>query len=414
MRMMHCTKFISTLAVVMASATCQASDFNLPALEQLALTQSKLALAAREQLQGARFAAETARAFPNPELEYLSGQQRTRNGTGIPGDARTMALTQPLDVPWRRLPRVAAADAALDVAKAVRAQAQADLLAQVRLRYYQVLRRDAELKNAKEDALTVEGVRERIARRVELGEAPRFELIKADAELLNAQKNVQAATFRVEQARSQLRQLIGQALPADFVVRGQLREVPAVPQLPALSQDVQRYSPELRRSQAEMQRAERVLAQEKALRYPGLALKASVDEDPETRVSRAGLVLTIPLWDRRSGPIGEAGAQVARARTEYEAQQFSLEQALHIAYQQYEIAQTQVAALESGIVRQAEAAVRIATAAYRFGERGFLEVLDAQRVYRAARAELIQARHELALAWIEIERLRALPEGSEE
>ena len=68
-----------------------------------------------------------------------------------------------------------------------------------------------------------------------------------------------------------------------------------------------------------------------------------------------------------------------------------------------------VTALEGGIVRQAEAALKVSEAAYRFGERGFLEVLDAQRVYRAARAELIAARYELASAWVDIERLRAIP-----
>jgi cobalt-zinc-cadmium efflux system outer membrane protein len=95
------------------------------------------------------------------------------------------------------------------------------------------------------------------------------------------------------------------------------------------------------------------------------------------------------------------------------AQEFSLAQLLEIAFQQYEIAQAQVVALESGILKQAEAAVKVAEAAYRFGERGFLEVLDAQRVFRAARAELITARYELASAWVEIERLRAIPGGKE-
>jgi len=145
------------------------------------------------------------------------------------------------------------------------------------------------------------------------------------------------------------------------------------------------------------------------LRLPSVALRAGVDEDPEVRASRVGLMIQVPLWDRRSGQIGEASALLSRSRHELEGQRFSLAQTLEAAYQQYEIAVAQVRALEEGIVRQAEAALRIATAAYRFGERGFLEVLDAQRVFRAARAELIQARHELATAWIDIERLRALP-----
>ena len=46
----------------------------------------------------------------------------------------------------------------------------------------------------------------------------------------------------------------------------------------------------------------------------------------------------------------------------------------------------------------------MAEAAYRF-----LDYLDAQRVFRAARNELIAARYELQVAVIEIERLRAAP-----
>jgi cobalt-zinc-cadmium efflux system outer membrane protein len=73
------------------------------------------------------------------------------------------------------------------------------------------LRREAELSNAREDAALMESVRSKIALRVETGEAPRFELIKADAESLNAQKTAQAAGFRVEQSRSLLRQAVGGA-----------------------------------------------------------------------------------------------------------------------------------------------------------------------------------------------------------
>jgi cobalt-zinc-cadmium efflux system outer membrane protein len=117
--------------------------------------------------------------------------------------------------------------------------------------------------------------------------------------------------------------------------------------------------------------------------------------------------LTLPLWDWRSGPVGEASARLTQSVNELAYQEFSLVQSLEAAYQQYEIAQSQMFALESGIVRQAANAVRVVEIAYKAGEKGFLEVLDAQRVFRAARNELIVARFELASAWTEIERLRA-------
>ncbi len=386
-------------------------EYDLTKLEAAALESSRSVLAAREQISAARHAVVSAGAFPNPELEYLSGTQRARGPGGNPGNARSVALTQPLDLPWRRSARIAAAEAGLTATGAAVRAFEADTIARLRLQYFDVLRREAELKNAREDMAVMESVRSRIALRVETGEAPRFELIKADAEMLNAQKTAQAAGFRVEQARSALRQAVGGGLPAEFALRGQLRDVPELPPLEGLRRQLQETSPDLARARAEMVRAQHQLVLERRQRWPNLALKASVDEDPDVRSSKFGLVVSVPLWDRRSGPVGEAAAQLIRARYELEAQEFSLGQQLEVAVQQYEIAGAQVSALESGIVRQAESALKIAEAAYRFGERGFLEVLDAQRVYRAARAELIAARYELAAAWVEIERLRAIPEG---
>lgn len=409
--MMQRTKPLFFILGMSATLVVAQPEYDLAKLEAAALESSRSVLAAREQINVARHAVVSAGAFPNPELEYLSGTQRSRGPGGNPGNARSVALTQPLDLPWRRSARIAAAEAGLAATGAAVRAFEADTIARLRLHYFDVLRREAELKNAREDMAVMESVRSRIALRVETGEAPRFELIKADAEMLNAQKTAQAAGFRVEQARSALRQSVGGGLPAEFALRGQLRDVPELPPMDGLRRQLQETSPDLARVRAEMVRAQHQLDLERRQRWPSLALKASVDEDPDVRSSKFGLVVSVPLWDRRSGPVGEAAAQLTRARYELEAQEFSLGQQLEVAVQQYEIAEAQVTALESGIVRQAESALKIAEAAYRFGERGFLEVLDAQRVYRAARAELIAGRYELAAAWVEIERLRAIPEG---
>ena len=407
------TLLLLTLGLGTSLVAAQA-EFDLPALETLSMTSNRSLLASRDQVAAARFAVDSAGAFPNPELEYLTGNTRARSPGGNQGDARSVSLTQPIDLPWRRNARIGVAEAGLESATAGARMFEADVLARLRVRYFDVLRREGELSNAREDAALMEKVRSKIALRVETGEAPRFELIKADAESLNAQKSAQAAGFRLEQSRSLLRQAVGAGLPAEFRLSSRLRDVPALIPLDEVRRQMAESSPDLARSRAEMVRAERQLELERAQRLPGLALKASVDEDPDFRASKIGVVVSIPLWDRRRGPMGEAAAQLSRARNELEAQLYSLSQGLEVAYQQYEIAQTQVIALETAIVRQAESALKVAEAAYRFGERGFLDVLDAQRVFRAARAELIAARYELATAWVEIERLRAMPEGSKQ
>lgn len=412
---MQCTKPLilalvlvaAGLPAVAAPLSSSAPSVDLRELESLALATSPAILATREQVAAARAGVVAAGAFPNPEVEYLAGPARARITGANPGDTSSLSLTQPLDLPHRRGPRIAAAEAARVAVEAGGQAFQTDVLARLRQRYFELLRREAELKTAREDAGLMESVRARIALRVATGEAPRFELIKADAETLNAQKLALAATLRVEQARSLLRETVGGALPENWSVRGRLEEVPPLPALAVLRQEMLARNAELGRARAEAERANRQLDYERAQRWPQLALKATRDEDPDLRTSRIGVVISIPLWDRRSGPVAEATAGLARARYELEAQEFSLQQTLEVAFQQYEIAQAQVTALESGIVRQAEAALKVAEAAYRFGERGFLEVLDAQRVYRAARNELIAARYELASAWVDIERLRA-------
>lgn len=395
-----------------ASVAFAVPEYDLASLEALALASNRSVLAVRDQVTAARFGVDTASAFPNPEIEYLSGTARSRGPAGNTGDARSATVTQPLDLPWRRTARIGAAEAGLEAAGAGARAFEADILAQLRVRYFSVLRREAELINANEDAKLLESVRDRISLRVEMGETPRFELIKSEAEMLNARNSAKAASFRVEQARSSLRQAVGSALPAEFALTSRFRDVPALTPLNQVRGEVMAGSPNLTRARAETVRAERQLELERSLRWPNIALKAGMQEDPDMRNSQFGVVLSVPLWDRRAGPVGSAAAQLSRARNELESQEFSLTKALEVAYQQYEIAQSQSQALESGIVRSAEAALKVAESAYRFGERGFLEVLDAQRVFRAARSELIAARFELASAWVEIERLRALPGGS--
>ena len=407
----QCTRLTLTVFFTLLAASQVMAgpppSFTREQLEKLAHTSSRNIQAARNQVDSAAAAVKTASAFPNPEIEYQKGESSVRRPGAIGGDVHQYTVTQALDLPWVRSPRIGAAEAGLDSATALGRGLEADIIARIRQRYFDVLRRQAELKAALEDQTQMEGVRDRIALRVETGEAPRFELVKADAEMLNAQKNAYSAELRVNQARASLRALIGPALPEDFVLQGSLQEPLALNNLEQLRSEIQGSNPDLLRARAEQQRATKLLDHERAKRWPTLALRGGREIDPELRTSRIGVVMTIPLWDWRGGPIGEARANLNRANNELAHYEFSLDRSVEVAYEQYQITQAQVAALEGGIVRQAENAVRIAEHAYRFGERGILEVLDAQRVYRAARNELINARYEAASVWAEIERLRA-------
>ncbi|MBI5861339.1 MAG: TolC family protein [Rhodocyclales bacterium] len=402
--------FLTTIAVSSAP-TLAAEPYTLDHLIALARGHNASILASYDQIEAARAGITSARAFPNPELEYTRGDFRVRLPGAITGDAKGVWLTQRLEYPHQRGARIDAAKAGFEATEAEVRGFQALVIAQLKTRFYDLLRRQAEAKAAQEDFALMEQIRKRVAVRVETGEAPRYELIKAEAETLNAQKSSQSAALRVNQARAALRLLAGSSVPENFDVRGELEHTSTVPPLDVLRREIEERNPDLARARAAARRAEQQLAHERSLRLPTVALRAGYDQDPEVRNQRVGVVVSIPIFDRRSGPVAEAAAQFSRARHERDYQEFALMQALEAAWQQYQIALAQVTAFESGILRQAEAALKVAEAAYRFGERGILDYLDAQRVYRAARNELIAARHDLQLAAIEIERLRAAPES---
>ena len=113
----------------------------------------------------------------------------------------------------------------------------------------------------------------------------------------------------------------------------------------------------------------------------------------------------IPLLDQRQGPIAQTTAELERAQIRLQGRQNELRQQILLAWKSMEIARLRINALSQGSLRDALAALRVAEAAYRFGERGFLDVLDAQRVLRSVRADIIDARYQLQVSRVALDQL---------
>lgn len=390
-----------------ATAYAAPPVYTLDALQQIALGSNRALAAARDGVEATAAGIVTARAYPNPEAELLFGQVSGRLPGPVAGNARTLAITQRIDNPWQRDARISAAEAAARGSSADLRSTENRLLADLRIAFYAMLQRQEELQAAREDLELADSIRDKVKVRVDVGEAPRFELIRAEAEWLNAQKAEQSAALRTRQAQVAIRALVAEELPAEFGIAGDWSEPRALPPLESLVERLLQENPELVALNAAADRADQQLRLERARRMPEVAVRAIQDREPELDNNRIGLTVTIPIWDRRAGPVAEATAQLSRSRNSLEHRRFTLSQALESAWRQYDIARNQVTALEGGIVREAESALRVAESAYRFGERGILDLLDARRVFRAVRNDLIVARFDLEAARIEVDRLLA-------
>ena len=376
----------------------------------IALESSPQVLAARDQSKAIKGQLSTARAIPNPEFEVGTGQQRSVSGSLTVGNVSSWSVTQPLDMPYNRYPRVNAAEANLRSAEATRVAFEIETIAKVQQRFYELMRREAEAKASEEDLSLTKQIRERMQLRYDVGETARFELIRAQTEFLNAQITAESGKLRIEQARSQLRQVVGHMLPANYTVVSEQPKVETLPPLNILLSEIQAQSPELQKAKADVEASESRLSFEKNARLPRLAFKASQYNDPNFTDRLYGLQISIPIWDFKVGQVAEAEANASKAKNQLNAQSQSLDQQLETAYKLYQIAAYQVKVLDQEVVQLAASAQRIAEVSYRYGERGMLEYLDAQRTFRAARNDLIKARFDLASVFTEIQRLRASPE----
>jgi outer membrane protein, heavy metal efflux system len=288
---------------------------------------------------------------------------------------------------------------------------QHSVIAAVKHAFYEVLQRQEEVRNTQENLALVEDLRRRVEVEVRVGEKGRLELTRAEAELARARFMVRSAQIELANSIALLRVVIAAPAGANLDPRGSLEPRMRLAPLQELHERVLRIHPSISQSQTDLQRAHASLDHQKTLRIPQPVLFSEYEKQPDLTFWRAGLTVSLPLWDRRKGPIAEAQSAVRESTAVLDQRQLEIISALGQSYAQYELADQQVTSLQSGSMREAESAVDAAKAAYHFGERGIVEVLDAQRVLQSVRGDLLDAQFARQSALIDLEELGAVTPG---
>ena len=403
-------QFTSVSAEELATipAAVSAAAISIEALQRLGLEANGLVHAARSQVGIAESGVISASAYPNPQVSAMGGPQNPRILAANPANStREVGVVQPIENPFMRSARIDAASAGVEASRASLNQVRADLAAQLRVRAFELLQRQEIARTETEVFDLMDDVRRRIKVAVEVGETARFELIRADAEVLNAAGRKEAAQLNAQRARVMLRQLTAGALKPDFELSATLRDPVQLPALEVLREEVPAANPEILRLQAEQERTRLRISQERAAIIPSVDVLFLNYQDAQYTENRAGMRVTVPLLYQRRGEINAAIFDSARVRETLEYRVFEVGQLLESAWQGYQIAQRRVEMFEGGIIREAELAFQVARTAHRFGERGLIEVLDSQRILRGILVDSLQARFELQAAAAEIDRLRA-------
>jgi len=409
----HCTRWstwafnvhLLIAAMCLSQAAWANEAYTLEKILALALSENPVMRVVSAQREAAVAGVQTARAYLNPEFEINAGPANYRANIPQPNRGTyNFTFSQPIEFGSVRGARRALAEQGIEVVDKSIDSVRFDLSNQVKVGFITVVQKQNITALMKENFEILKEIHSKVKLRVETGEAPKFELIKADTELLAAERDYQMASTDVEAAKASLRGLVGSAIPANFQVSTMVPEVKTPPSLQDLINMLQE-NPTLQQLKAIEQSADAKVKLEEQLRFSSITLKSGFEQDPDLNMLRFGVVVPLPIWNRREGPIAEAMASVTQAKANSDYQLLALQRELETAYQRYLIAKNQLSIFEPGLLTQSQAALVRAESAYKFGERGILEYLDAQRTYRAVRRDYVNAKFDYANALLQIEKL---------
>ena len=260
---------LSLILVLPASllSAQEPSQHTIEEIQQLGLQANGLVQAARSQVNIAEANVVSASAFRNPEVTFMAGPQNNRlpsSVTGPSNNQREVTVSQPIENPFLRSARIGSAEAGVEANRANLDQVRANLAALLRVSAYELLLRQeqAHMETSVHDLM--EEIRRRIQVSVDVGESARFELIRADTEVLTAASRMEAAHLNAKRARIALIQLTAGTLPKDFEINASLSDPVVFPTLELLREQVPNINPEIIRLEAEQNRAQLQIDQARA------------------------------------------------------------------------------------------------------------------------------------------------------
>lgn len=381
-----------------------ANTYDLDSLLNEATQEHPIVKVSQAHQAAAQAGMTMAKSYFNPEVEIMGGPINNRTSPSTTSGNVTLGIAQTLEWSSIRSARSAYAEEVIGISQFGLKANVFELRNQIKQAYIEVIKREqlTDLQQTNFDLL--KQIHGKVKVKVDTGEVPKYELIKADTELLSAERDLQTAQAQVLEAKALVRRLIGPRFPEQFALS---KTLPSVNNLPQLN-DLKRQaldSPYLQKLGAEKASAQAKMTLEEKLRTPSLTLKSYYEQNPDQNIVRFGFSLPLPLWNLREGQIAEAYAGLQQAESQLQLQTLSLNGELDAAYQRYLMAKKQVDVYESGLLSQSSAVLQRAEAAYKYGERGILEYLDAQRVNKAVNRDYLLAKFEYLSNLLQIERL---------
>lgn len=267
------------------------------------------------------------------------------------------------------------------------------VLTDVRLGFYDVLGAQRRVELARELVQVAEAGAAAAQELFRAEQASRADVLQAQVQLNEVRIILQNAEVDVQAARRRLAALAGEPQLDTNNLAGTLEA--DLPERPWEStyEELLAASPELQAASARVNRARTQIRRQEAQPIPNLLAQVGVAHDHASGddIASVQLGLPLPLFNRNQGNIDVAVAEYHRALDEVTRLELSLRSRLAVSWGAYQKARQQVDRYRQDILPQARENLDLTETGYQGGEFDFLRVLTARRTFFEANLAYVQA-----------------------
>ncbi len=368
---------------------------------RLGLARPDIATLIEATLDTARSDVREAARWPNPRLEYQRESIPTTPNRNI---EQSYQLSQEFDLSGRRRLRRDAAEERLSATVAETEQRQVEMTAEIRRRFYEVLYRQQLVAATQAWDRRMAAISDTVQKLHKGGEVAGYDRRRMALERLTAETRLRTEQAEYDKGWQRLAAIVGD--PAmSATLNGELLPTNVRPLEALLTRLDER--PDLRALERragafdlDRRAAQRGWIPDVTIGIGPKTVDNGVTRDTGTLVT---LSVPLPLLDREQPAQQRAAAQAEVARSEFRLARTKLEGELRALWQQVR----QMSATASDYRNQSAGAsqelARIAEAAYRGGETGILELLDAYRAVLDAESRALELEWNTRQAAIELD-----------
>lgn len=337
----------------------------------------------------------TARLFPNPVLSvgtvgaFGQGQTLTRTGQIYP------QIQQLFEMAGKRGYRIESAAFGAQSAEANFEDAIRQLTFTVKDTYYRVQLAQRRLALAEENRDRFSRILEVNTIRFKKGYIAEVDLIRIRLQVVDFQSQIIQAIQEGNQARAELRVLLGLSPTVDLLLTTELDYHPVEPDIVVLRQLALDTRPDIRMKRLVQSQRMADLRLAKAYRIPditagaGIALQGPQGPDNQRQLGFS-LGVPLPLFNRNQGGIAQAEVSIQVADADLQKAVVQVENDVEIAYRNLLESRRLVETYRGGVLEDARLTLTIVEKAYERGGATIIDLLDAARTSRTIQQNYIE------------------------